>query len=177
MTITANWSWPTPIRFGAGRIAELAEACHTAGIRKPLVVTDRGLARLPLTLQVMDILRRSGFDADLFAEVDPNPNERNLGVGVVTFKQGRHDGVIALGGGSGLDLGKLVAFMAGQSRPVWDFEDIGDWWTRADAETIAPVVAVPTTAGTGSEVGRAAVLTNSETHEKKNIFHPKMMPA
>jgi alcohol dehydrogenase class IV len=177
MTITANWAWPTPIRFGAGRIAELAEACHTAGIRKPLVVTDRGLARLPLTLQVMDILRRSGFDADLFAEVDPNPNERNLGVGVVTFKQGRHDGVIALGGGSGLDLGKLVAFMAGQSRPVWDFEDIGDWWTRADAEAIAPVVAVPTTAGTGSEVGRAAVLTNSETHEKKIIFHPKMMPA
>lgn len=177
MSYAANWAWPTPIRFGAGRIDDLPEACRAAGIRKPLVVTDRGLAALPMTAQVLDILRKAGFDADLFADVDPNPSERNLGVGVVTFKQGRHDGVVALGGGSGLDLGKLIAFMAGQSRPVWDFEDIGDWWTRADAEAIAPIVAIPTTAGTGAEVGRASVLTDSETHRKKIIFHPQMMPA
>ncbi|MBR9892531.1 iron-containing alcohol dehydrogenase [bacterium] len=176
MTFSANWSWPNPIRFGAGRIAELAEACRAAGITKPLLVTDRGLADLPITAQALDILKRSGLDCDLFADVDPNPNERNLGVGCVAFKQGRHDGVIAFGGGSGLDLGKLIAFMAGQSRPVWEFEDVGDWWTRADADAIAPIIAVPTTAGTGSEVGRAAVLTNSETHEKKIIFHPRMMP-
>ncbi|MCR8546409.1 iron-containing alcohol dehydrogenase [Salipiger sp. P9] len=177
MTLSANWSYPTAIRFGAGRIDELPEACRAAGIKKPLLVTDRGLADLPITARALEILSRAGFDADLFADVDPNPNERNLGVGVVMFKQGRHDGVIAFGGGSGLDLGKLIAFMAGQSRPVWEFEDIGDWWTRADASAIAPIVAVPTTAGTGSEVGRAAVLTNSETHEKKILFHPKMLPA
>jgi alcohol dehydrogenase class IV len=113
----------------------------------------------------------------MFSEVDPNPSEINLHAGVAAYKAGDHDGVIAFGGGSGLDLGKMVAFYAGQTRPIWDFEDIGDWWTRADADAIAPIIAVPTTAGTGSEVGRASVLTNSETHEKKIIFHPKVLPA
>lgn len=96
--------------------------------------------------------------------------------GVKAYRDGGHDGVVAFGGGSGLDLGKTIAFMAGQTRPVWDFEDIGDWWTRADASKIAPIVAVPTTAGTGSEVGRASVITNSQTHVKKIIFHPKLLP-
>ncbi|WP_297770736.1 iron-containing alcohol dehydrogenase [uncultured Roseovarius sp.] len=177
MTLTANWSYPTAIRFGAGRIAELAEACTQAGIARPLLVTDKGLAPLPITAQAMDILRKAGLEAAVFAQVDPNPNEINLAAGVEAYKAGDHDGVIAFGGGSGLDLGKCVAFMAGQTRPVWDFEDIGDWWTRADADAIAPIIAVPTTAGTGSEVGRAGVLTNSVTHEKKIIFHPKMLPA
>ena len=177
MTLTANWSYPTAIRFGAGRIAELAEACTKAGITRPLLVTDKGLAPLPITAQAMEILCKAGLEAAVFSEVDPNPNEINLAAGVEAYKAGDHDGVIAFGGGSGLDLGKCVAFMAGQSRPVWDFEDIGDWWTRADADAIAPIIAVPTTAGTGSEVGRAGVLTNSVTHEKKIIFHPKMLPA
>ncbi|WP_296762811.1 iron-containing alcohol dehydrogenase [Sediminimonas sp.] len=177
MTLTANWSYPTAIRFGAGRIAELAEACKQSGIAKPLLVTDRGLAALPITAQALDILRKAGLEAAIFSEVDPNPNEVNLAAGVAAYNAGGHDGVIAFGGGSGLDLGKCVAFMAGQTRPVWDFEDVGDWWTRADADAIAPIVAVPTTAGTGSEVGRAGVLTNSATHEKKIIFHPKMLPA
>jgi len=177
MTLTANWSYPTAIRFGAGRIAELAEACTQAGITRPLLVTDKGLAPLPITAQAMEILCKAGLEAAVFSEVDPNPNEINLAAGVEAYKAGDHDGVIAFGGGSGLDLGKCVAFMAGQSRPVWDFEDIGDWWTRADADAIAPIIAVPTTAGTGSEVGRAGVLTNSVTHEKKIIFHPKMLPA
>ena len=177
MSLTANWSYPTTIKFGAGRIAELPAACAQAGIKRPLLVTDRGLATLPITAQALDILKAAGLEADLFADVDTNPNERNLGLGVVAYNQGRHDGVVAFGGGSGLDLGKCIAFMAGQKRPVWDFEDVGDWWTRADAGVIAPVVAVPTTAGTGSEVGRAGVLTNSETHEKKIIFHPRMLPA
>ncbi|HBM59822.1 MAG TPA: alcohol dehydrogenase [Citreicella sp.] len=177
MTLTANWSYPTAIKFGAGRIAELPAACAQAGITKPLLVTDRGLAALPITAQTLEILRAAGLDAAIFADVDPNPNEHNLAAGVAAYTAGGHDGVVAFGGGSGLDLGKCVAFMAGQTRPVWDFEDIGDWWTRADASAIAPVVAVPTTAGTGSEVGRAGVLTNSVTHEKKIIFHPKMLPA
>lgn len=177
MTLTANWSYPTAIRFGAGRIAELPEACAAAGITKPLLVTDRGLAPLPVTQSALDILDAAGLGRALFAEVDPNPNEVNLAAGVEAFRSGGHDGVVAFGGGSGLDLGKLVAFMAGQTRPVWDFEDIGDWWTRADADAIAPIVAVPTTAGTGSEVGRAGVLTNSETHVKKIIFHPRVLPA
>lgn len=177
MNLTANWSYPTTIRFGAGRISELPEACIAAGIKKPLLVTDRGLAQLPITAQALDLLDAAGLGRAIFSEVDPNPNEKNMEAGVAVFREGGHDGVIAFGGGSGLDLGKCVAFMAGQSRPVWDFEDIGDWWTRADADAIAPVIAVPTTAGTGSEVGRAGVLTNSETHEKKIIFHPKMLPA
>lgn len=178
MTVpTANWSYPTSIRFGAGRIAELADACRAAGISRPLLVTDRGLASLPITARALDLLEAAGLGRALFAEVDPNPNDGNLAAGVAAFRARGHDGVVAFGGGSGLDLGKLVAFMAGQSRPVWDFEDIGDWWTRADASAIAPVVAVPTTAGTGSEVGRAGVVTNSATHVKKIIFHPKMLPA
>jgi alcohol dehydrogenase len=174
---SANWSYPTAIRFGAGRISELAEACAAAGMKRPLLVTDRGLASLPITVNALDLLEAAGLGRAMFAEVDPNPNETNLEAGVSVFKAGGHDGVIAFGGGSGLDLGKLIAFQAGQTRPVWDFEDIGDWWTRADADAIAPIIAVPTTAGTGSEVGRAGVLTNSETHVKKIIFHPKLLPA
>ncbi len=177
MSLKANWSYPTAIRFGAGRISELADACRAARIARPLLVTDRGLAGLPITQNALDLLDAAGLGRALFAEVDPNPNEVNLDAGVKAYRAGKHDGVVAFGGGSGLDLGKLIAFMAGQTRPVWDFEDIGDWWTRADAHAIAPIVAVPTTAGTGSEVGRAGVLTNSLTHVKKIIFHPKIMPA
>lgn len=176
MSIQANWSYPTAMRLGAGRIAELAEACVATGMKRPLLVTDKGLADLPITIAALDQLEAAGLGRSCFSKVDPNPNEINLADGVKVYKDGGHDGVIAFGGGSGLDLGKLIAFMAGQSRPVWDFEDIGDWWTRADSDKIAPIIAVPTTAGTGSEVGRAGVLTNSESHEKKIIFHPKILP-
>ena len=175
-TLTSNWSYPTTIWFGAGRIAELAAACHQASIKKPLLVTDKGLADLPITQNALASLAGAGVEAALFAEVDPNPTEINMEAGLQAYKAGQHDGVIAFGGGSGLDLGKMVAFMAGQTRPVWDFEDIGDWWTRANADVIAPIIAVPTTAGTGSEVGRASVITNSQTAEKKIIFHPKILP-
>jgi len=177
MSPTANWSYPTSVRFGAGRITELADACRTAGMSKPLLVTDRGLASLPVTTCALDVLEAGGLGRASFADVDPNPNEKNLAAGVAAFKAGGHDGVVAFGGGSGLDLGKMVAFMAGQTRPVWDFEDVDDWWTRADADAIFPNIAVPTTAGTGSEVGRASVITNSETEEKKIIFHPKVLPS
>ncbi|WP_275783593.1 iron-containing alcohol dehydrogenase [Pararhizobium gei] len=177
MTITANWSYPTSIKFGAGRINELADHCKALGIRNPLLITDRGLAPMPITQNALDILDAAGLGRALFADVDSNPTDVNLDAGVKAFKAGGHDGVIAFGGGSGLDLGKCVAFMAGQSRPVWDFEDVGDWWTRASTEGIAPIIAVPTTAGTGSEVGRASVITNSQTHTKKVIFHPKFLPA
>ncbi len=174
--LVANWSYPTAVRFGAGRISELPEACRSAGIARPLLVTDRGLAAMEITRRALALLREGGLGAELFADVKPNPVEANLAAGVEAFRSGGHDGVVAFGGGSGLDTGKLIAFMAGQSRPVWDFEDVGDWWTRADAERIAPIVAVPTTAGTGSEVGRAGVVTEEKTRTKKVIFHPKMMP-
>jgi len=174
--LRANWSYPTAVRFGAGRIGDLADACRAAGIARPLFVTDAGLAKLRVTQRVLAVLEAEGLRPGVFSDVKPNPVEANLHAGVDAFRAGGHDGVVACGGGSGLDLGKLVAFMAGQSRPVWDFEDIGDWWTRADAERIAPIVAVPTTAGTGSEVGRAAVVTDERTHTKKVIFHPKMLP-
>jgi len=177
MSIKANWSYPTAIRFGAGRIAEIGEACAAAGIKRPLLVTDKGLASLPITAKTLDLMEAAGLGRAMFSEVDPNPNEKNLEAGIKVFKAGNHDGVIAFGGGSGLDLGKMVAFMADQKGSVWDYEDIGDWWTRADADAIYPNVAVPTTAGTGSEVGRASVLTNSETHVKKIIFHPKVLPS
>jgi len=176
MNLKANWSYPTAVKFGAGRIAELPEACAQAGMKKPLLVTDRGLATLPVTARTLDIMAAAGLGRAMFAEVDPNPNEKNMEAGVAAYKAGGHDGVIAFGGGSGLDLAKMVAFMAGQTRPIWDFEDIGDWYTRANADAIAPIVAVPTTAGTGSEVGRASIITNSETHVKKIIFHPKVLP-
>ncbi len=174
--ITANWSYPTSLKLGRGRISELAEACKSLGMKKPLFITDRGLATMAITKTALDILEEAGLGRAMFAEVDPNPNEKNLEAGVKAFKDGGHDGVVAFGGGSGLDLGKCVAFMVAQTRPVWDFEDIGDWWTRANVDGIAPIVAVPTTAGTGSEVGRASVITNSVTHVKKIIFHPKFLP-
>jgi alcohol dehydrogenase len=172
MDLRANWNYPTTVRFGAGRITELADAIKAAGMSNPLFVTDPVLAKLPMTQKAAASLP----GATIFSEIKSNPVEANVTAGVEAFRRGGHDGVVAFGGGSALDVGKLIAFMAGQTRPVWDFEDVGDWWTRADAEAIAPVVAVPTTAGTGSEVGRAAVITDEKTHTKKIIFHPRMMP-
>ena len=177
MVPSGNWSYPTAIKFGPGRIQELPAACAQVGVSRPLLVTDRGLAALPITGLALDIMEEAGLGRAVFSEVDPNPNEKNLDAGLVAYSAGEHDGVIAFGGGSGLDLGKMVAFMSGQIRPLWDFEDIGDWWTRADPLGIAPIIAVPTTAGTGSEVGRASVITNSVTHVKKIIFHPGALPA
>jgi alcohol dehydrogenase class IV len=176
MTLNANWSYPTAIRFGAGRISEISDACFVSGIKNPLLITDRGLAEMEITQKTLDLLDEAGLGRAIFADVDPNPNEKNAAAGVAAYKAGNHDGVVAFGGGSGLDLGKVVAFLAGQTRPIWDFEDIDDWWTRANSDAIAPIVAVPTTAGTGSEVGRASVITNSITKQKKIIFHPKFLP-
>ena len=146
---TANWSYPTAVRFGPGRIKELADACRAAGITRPLPITEKALG----------LLKEAGLPVALFSDVQSNPVESNVEAGLAVFRSDGHDGVVAFGGGSGLDTGKVIALMAGQTRPLWDFEDIGDWWTRADPEKIAPVVAVPTTAGTGSEVGRAGVVT------------------
>jgi alcohol dehydrogenase class IV len=172
-----NWSYPTAIKFGPGRISELAEHARSVGMARPLLVTDKALAVLPITVAALDILEAAGLGRAVFSEVDPNPNEINMEAGLAVYRAGNHDGVICFGGGSALDLGKMIALMVGQTRPVWDFEDVGDWWTRVDASKVASIIAVPTTAGTGSEVGRAGVLTNSVTHVKKIIFHPKLLPA
>lgn len=172
-----NWNYPTSVRFGAGRIADLASACNSLGIARPLLVTDPGVAGLPMIAAALGSLKEAGLSAGLFCDVKPNPVGANVAAGVIAYKAGNHDGVIAWGGGSGLDAAKAIAFMSGQTRPLWDFEDIGDWYTRADPAGIAPIIAVPTTAGTGSEVGRASVILDEETHTKKIIFHPKLMPS
>jgi 4-hydroxybutyrate dehydrogenase len=177
MELTGNWSYPTAIRFGAGRIAEIGGACMAAGITRPLLITDRGLATMEITARTLDFLEAEAFGRAMFSRVDANPTDMNVNDGLQVYREGGFDGVIAFGGGSGLDLAKTIAFMAGQTRPLWDFEDVGDWWTRADPAGIHPIVAVPTTAGTGSEVGRASIITNTELREKKIIFHPKMLPS
>jgi alcohol dehydrogenase class IV len=176
MKLNGNWHYPTSIKFGAGRIKELGAAVKAAGIRRPLLVTDPLVAKLPITANALAILAADGVPAQVFSDIKPNPIAANITAGIAALKAGGHDGVVAFGGGSALDAGKVIAFMAGQTRPMWDFEDIGDWWTRADPAGIWPIVAVPTTAGTGSEVGRAGVITDETTHTKKVIFHPLMMP-
>jgi alcohol dehydrogenase len=167
----ANWNYPTAIRFGVGRAAELPEACRALGIAHPLLVTDPALAEMEMVRAAV-----AATGAGLFCALHPNPVGGDVEAGLAAFRAGGHDGVIAFGGGSALDVGKVVAFMSGQSRPLWDFEDRDDWWTRADPAGIAPVIAVPTTAGTGSEVGRAGVILDEEAGLKKIIFHPKMLP-
>ncbi len=171
-----NINYPTAIKYGAGRIKELAEFCKANGIKRPLVVTDKGLAAMPMVADIMADLKKAGLKAALFADVRPNPVEENVLAGCRAFKDGKHDGVVAIGGGSGLDTGKMIALMHSQNISIFELEDIGDWWTRADASLISPIIAVPTTAGTGSEVGRAGVITHPITHEKKIIFHPAIMP-
>jgi alcohol dehydrogenase class IV len=172
MSLRGNWNYPTTIWAGPGRIAELPEACSRAGMKRPLIVTDEGLIASPMIKNALAALKH----AAPFGAVKGNPDSSQVEAGLRAYRAGDHDGVVAFGGGSALDAGKVIAFMSGQTRPLWDFEDIGDWWTRADPAGIAPVVAVPTTAGTGSEVGRAGVILNQETHQKKIIFHPQMMP-
>ena len=168
-----NWNYPTNVWFGVDRSKEIQKACDTLGIKNPLIVTDPGL----LQTSIIDEIN-SGLSSNtqIYSDVQGNPTGSNVTNGVKVFLEGSHDGVIAIGGGSGMDAGKGIAFLAHQSRPLWDFEDIGDWWTRADSSVIKPIIAIPTTAGTGSEVGRAAVFLNEENHKKKIIFHPKMLP-
>jgi alcohol dehydrogenase class IV len=171
-----NWSFPTTVRFGVGRIVELPKACRELGMTRPLVVTDKGLAPLPMLTDSVAALLDAGLGAAMFSDVQGNPIEANVDAGLQAYRDGDHDGVVAFGGGSAMDVGKCIALMVGQTRPLWDFEDREDWYTRADPEGIAPVIAVPTTSGTGSEVGRAGVITNLEDHTKRIIFHPKMLP-
>jgi alcohol dehydrogenase class IV len=177
MELKGNWNYPTAIRFGAGRIRELPDACRSLGMRSPLLVTDPGLAALPMVAEAAASCTAAGLSCTVFSDVQANPVEENVSLGVAAFQRGGHDGVIAFGGGSALDAAKAVALMVGQTRPLWDFEDREDWFTRVDVKGMAPVVAVPTTAGTGSEVGRASVITDLSDHTKKIIFHPKMLPA
>ena len=175
-TLRGNWNYPTAIRFGAGRIKELPDACKSLEIKRPLIVTDAALARLPMIAEALGNCRQAGLGCDVFSDVQANPVEANLNAGLAILKAGKHDGVIAFGGGSALDAGKAIALMAGQTRPMWDFEDREDWFTRVNVAGISPTIAVPTTSGTGSEVGRASVITDVRDHTKKIIFHPKMQP-
>ena len=172
--MSMNWNYPTTIWFGNQRINEIQKACESLNIRKPLIVTDPGILKTNIIEKIISSLVNK---SNIFSEVQSNPTGNNVELGVSYFNSNSHDGVIAVGGGSGMDVGKGIAFMAGQDRPLWDFEDIGDYWTRANNEAIKPIIAVPTTAGTGSETGRAGVYTNEKTKEKKIIFHPKMLPS
>lgn len=171
-----SWNYPTAIKVGTGRVRELPLHCQGLAMKSPLIVTDPGLAALPIIAECREQLLASGFRAEVFSQIKGNPTGRNVDDGVQAFKAGQHDGVIAFGGGSALDAGKAIALMSGQQRPLWDFEDVGDNWTRVNVAGIAPVIAVPTTAGTGSEVGRVSVITDEAEQVKKLIFHPKVMP-
>jgi alcohol dehydrogenase class IV len=177
MNLKGNWNYPTAIRFGAGRIRELPDACRTLNIARPLIVTDPGLAKLPMIAEAVRVFTGAGLTSAVYSDIQANPVEENVTRGVAVFRKGSHDGVIAFGGGSALDVGKAVALMAGQTRPIFEFEDREDWYTRVNVVGMAPVIAVPTTAGTGSEVGRASVITDVANHTKKIIFHPRMMPS
>ena len=169
-----NWNYPTTMWFGLNRVKDIQKACDNLNIKKPLIVTDPGILKTDIIDKINIALNEK---ASIFSEVKSNPTGQNVTEGVKQFNQNNHDGVIAVGGGSGMDAGKGIAFMSKQERPLWDFEDIGDWWTRANSDAIFPIIAVPTTAGTGSETGRASVFTNELTEEKKIIFHPKMLPS
>lgn len=171
-----QWTYPTRIVFGAGAVRHLPKLAAEAGMRKPLFVTDAGLAEAPITRAALRLLAEAGASPPVYANVKGNPTASNVEQGIEAFRRGGHDGVIAFGGGSGLDAGKAIAFMVAQERPLWDFEDVGDNWMRARTHGVAPVIAIPTTAGTGSEVGRASVISRDDTHDKKIIFHPAMMP-
>lgn len=173
---TANWNYPTAVKFGPGRIRELAAHCKAHGITRPLLVTDAGLAKLPMVQEAVARNNAEGVPTAVFSDVKPNPVGANIAAGAARFREGEHDGVIAFGGGSALDAGKAIAFWALQTRPLWDFEDVGDNFLRADVGAIRPSIAVPTTSGTGSEVGRVSVVTEEETHTKRLIFHPKIQP-
>ena len=173
----SNWNYPTTVWFGEGRIKDLHLACSQLKIKKPLFVTDTGLAQSEMVKEIVKDLNNKFFSTSIFSKVRGNPIGLNVSEGVEEFKKGNHDGIIAFGGGSGLDVGKAIGFMSGQSRPIWDFEDVEDYWTRADPNKIAPIIAVPTTAGTGSETGRASVIVNEKTGKKIIIFHPKILPS
>lgn len=175
--LAGNWNYPTAIKAGPGRIGELAGHCLALGMRNPLLVTDPGLAALAIVANAVRSCKEAGLDCGLFSQIKGNPTGRNVADGVAAFHDGKHDGVIAFGGGSALDAGKAIALMVGQSRPLWDFEDIGENHTRVNVQGMAPVIAVPTTAGTGSEVGRASVITDEHAQVKRIIFHARMLPA
>ena len=176
MKLKGNWNYPTQIRFGAGRVGELPDACRELGMHRPLLVTDSGLAKLPMVSEAVRTCVAAGLACGIFSDIQANPIEENVTRGVTAYRNGAHDGVIAFGGGSALDVGKAIALMVGQSRSIFDFEDREDWYTRVNVAGMAPVVAVPTTAGTGSEVGRSSVITDPAAGTKKVIFHPHMLP-
>ncbi len=173
----SNWNYPTTVWVGNNRITEINSACKSLKIKKPLFVTDKDLAGLDFVKNIIKIIEKEFKNLNIFSNFSGNPNGDDVDKGVKEFKKNNCDGVIAFGGGSGLDVGKAIAFMSGQTRPIWDFEDIGDYWKRANNDNIAPIIAVPTTAGTGSETGRASAIINNETGVKKIIFHPKFLPS
>tara|TARA_B100000131_G_scaffold196685_1_gene189036 strand:+ start:315 stop:1472 length:1158 start_codon:yes stop_codon:yes gene_type:complete len=172
-----NWNYPTSVWVGENRIKDLVEACKNLNISNPLFVTDKDLINLNMTKKIILDIKKNFNNLAIFSNFSGNPIGENVEEGVLEFKKNKCDGVVAFGGGSGLDVGKAIAFMSGQSRPIWDFEDIGDYWKRADENNIAPIIAVPTTAGTGSETGRASAIINKENGVKKIIFHPKFLPS
>ena len=172
-----NWNYPTIMWVGQDRIKDLSIACKNLNINKPLLVTDKGLADSDIIQNSLSNLKQNSFEVILYSNVVGNPTGTNVNEGVEIYRKNNCDGVIAFGGGSGLDVGKAVAFMSGQDLPIWDFEDVGDNWTKAKSNSIAPIIAVPTTAGTGSETGRASIILNEDTGVKKIIFHPKFLPS
>ncbi len=172
-----NWNYPTTVWVGEKRIEDLSEACKNLKLIKPLFVTDKDLINLPFIKKIISENLKEFNNLNVFSNFTGNPNGEDVDEGVKEFRKNNCDGVIAIGGGSALDVGKAIAFMSGQNRSIWDFEDIDDHWKRADEKTISPIIAIPTTAGTGSETGRASAIINKKSGIKKIIFHPKILPS
>jgi len=183
-----DWAYPNTVWFGVGRINDLTKACKILNVKKPLLVTDKDLAKTQMITRAVDINKKASIPTKIFSDLKGNPFGSHVQKGVEQFKNGNHDGVIALGGGSSLDVGKSIALLASVNRPLWDFTAEGSFWSEnkffesmaknkmINTDNIKPIIAIPTTAGTGSETSRAAAIINEQTNTKKIVFHPRMLP-
>ena len=176
LLIPQDWTFPVPIAYGPGRLAELGKHCAAAGAFNPLIVTDRGSKNLPFIKHAQSHISNEGLTSAVFADISPNPRGEEISIGKDAFNTGKHDAVIAIGGGSAMDGGKSICLTASNNISLWDFE----WEKPApvfDTNHSFPVlITIPTTAGTGAETESTAMVTHSEKAMKFCVCHPRLKP-